>query len=177
MIENERTYLAKHLPDLSNSASQEMLDVYIPKDAEHPVLRIRRRGEKYEITKKQPVQDGDASRQSEQTVVLTAAEFNELATLEGKRVRKIRYVYEHQGRECEIDVFQDGLEGLVLVDFEFAAAEAEAMKRFQVPDFCLADVTQETFIAGGMLCGKSYADIADELARFGYQKLTLNQEA
>ncbi|HSH31081.1 MAG TPA: hypothetical protein VK963_00215 [Candidatus Saccharimonadales bacterium] len=177
MIENERTYLAKSLPDLSNSSSSEMLDIYIPRAAEHPVLRIRCRGEKCEITKKEPVQAGDASRQSEQTIGLTETEFNELAGLEGKRIRKIRYVYDYQGRQCEIDVFQDHLEGLVLVDFEFAEAESQAMERFELPDFCLAEVTQETFIAGGMLCGKSYGDIEGELARFNYQKLTLHQEA
>lgn len=39
------------------------------------------------------------------------------------------------------------------------------------PDFCLVDVTQETFLAGGMLCGKRYADIEAGLDRFGYRKI------
>ena len=43
-----------------------------------------------------------------------------------------------------------------------------------MPDFCLADVTQEVFIAGGMLCGKCYKDIEDDLARIGYKKLSVN---
>lgn len=40
-----------------------------------------------------------------------------------------------------------------------------------MPDFCLAEVTEEDFVAGGVICGKSYADIESELARFGYEKL------
>ena len=43
-----------------------------------------------------------------------------------------------------------------------------------MPDFCLADVTQEKFIAGGMICGKSYEDIEKELKRFNYVKLFLD---
>lgn len=33
--------------------------------------------------------------------------------------------------------------------------------------------TQENFVAGGMLCGKSYEGIEKDLAKFGYQKLFL----
>lgn len=42
-----------------------------------------------------------------------------------------------------------------------------------MPDFCLAEVTEEDFIAGGVICGKTYADVAPELARFGYEKLAV----
>jgi CYTH domain-containing protein len=68
-----------------------------------------------------------------------------------------------------VDVFRDALDGLVLVDFEF---ETEAEKdEFPMPDFCLVEVTQEEFLAGGMLCGKSYDDIASDLSRFGYGRI------
>ncbi len=40
-----------------------------------------------------------------------------------------------------------------------------------MPDFCLVEVTQEDFVAGGMLCGKSYEDIKADLDRYGYTKL------
>ena len=42
---------------------------------------------------------------------------------------------------------------------------------FVMPEFCLVDVTQEKFGAGGMLAGKSYEDIEQHLKRFGYVKL------
>lgn len=40
-----------------------------------------------------------------------------------------------------------------------------------MPDFCLVDVTQEEFAAGGMLSGKKYQDIQNKLDQFGYKKL------
>ena len=75
------------------------------------------------------------------------------------------------GSKAELDVFTGKLAGLVLIDFEFDSLDAKAS--FTPPDFILADVTQEDFIAGGLLAGKSYEDIAPELARFSYQRLHL----
>ena len=47
----------------------------------------------------------------------------------------------------------------------------EEMEEFTLPDFCLAEVTQEEFIAGGMLSGKKYSDIEADLSRYDYVKL------
>jgi len=172
MIELEKTYLAKAIPaDLQSYDSKEIIDIYIPKDKEHPTLRIRKNGDKYEMTKKEPVQGNDSSRQEEQTIRLTEEEFKVLNGLDGKRVRKIRYYYNFQGQIAEIDVFQDDLAGLILVDCEFNSQEE--MDKFGMPDFCLAEVTQEKFLAGGMLCGKKYQDIEEDLGKFGYKKLDI----
>lgn len=169
MIELEKTYLAKFVPkDLSNG--KDIIDIYIPTEARHPVLRIRKNGDKYEMTKKYPVKEGDASKQHEFTIPLTKEEFEEFSnSLKGKRTHKIRYNCECDGRICEIDVFQDKLKGLVIVDFEFENEDEK--NSFQMPEFCLVDVTQEEFLAGGMLCGKSYEDIKEKLKKFGYKVL------
>ena len=58
-----------------------------------------------------------------------------------------------------------------MVDFEFETSEEK--ESFEMPDFCLADVTQEVFTAGGMICGKSYEDIENDLNRYNYKKLFL----
>ncbi len=170
MEELERTYLAKKVSvEMLAAPSKEILDIYLPSTTEHPVLRLRKSGSSFEMTKKQPVVEGDASRQIETTIPLTEAEFAELNSLQGKRVHKIRYYYLHEGIQYEIDVFQDALQGLVLVDVEFSSiAEKDA---FIAPDFCLVEVTQEKFIAGGILCGKSYGDIEKQLQQFSYQKI------
>ena len=169
-LELEKTYLARHLPEgLSGCEYKELLDIYVPESVEHPRLRIRQKGSKYEITKKTPLVKGDASQHTEQTISLEEAEFKALAQVKSKKVYKSRYFYKYNGFTAEIDVFRDGLEGLVLVDFEFSTVEE--MKEFKIPDFCLADVTQEEFLAGGMLCGKNYSDIEDKLSRFGYKKI------
>lgn len=170
MEELELTYLAKELPKgLKNARSKEMLDIYIPSSAKHPDLRIRKIGERREITKKQPLKEGDASHQLETTIPLTKEEYAELSELKGKRVEKTRYCYKEGGVSYEIDVFHGGLEGLVLVDIEFDSLEKQ--KAFTAPAWCLADVTQEKLFAGGMLAGKKYSDIETKLLKFGYKKL------
>lgn len=172
MIELERTYLAKSLPaGLKTCRSREIIDIYIPESSDHPKLRLRKSGDDYELTKKEPVDDSDASHQSEQTIRLTEAEFRALSKLEGRKTHKVRYYYEHDGRIAEFDVFQGPLKGLVVVDFEFSHAEEK--DAFRMPDFCLADVTQEYFIAGGVICGRKYEDVAHHLDRFGYRKLSI----
>lgn len=172
MLEIEKTYLAKSIPEgLAACAHKELLDVYVPRESAHAHLRIRKNGDRHEITKKTPINPNDASQLKEETIVLTADEFNALASVPGKRIRKIRYLYPYQGMTAEVDVFQDSLAGLVVVDFEFDSPEAQ--RAFVMPEFCLADITQEDFIAGGVLCGKKYQDIQAELERFNYKPLTV----
>lgn len=170
MTELERTFLARYLPDdLNTSPSDEVTDTYIPASATHPILRLRKTNDRYELTKKKPIQNGDASRQTEETISLSHEEYDALSELPGKHLRKVRYRYPHGGLVYEFDIFQDELAGLVLVDVEF---ETEAKKdRFSPPDFCLADVTQETFLAGGMLSGKRYVNIEATLKKFGYKRI------
>jgi CYTH domain-containing protein len=169
-IELEKTYLAKFLPEgLKDSPSKEIKDIYIPENIAHPSLRLRKRGDKCEITKKQPVQGTDSSEQYEHTIILTLEEFSALEQVKGKAVRKIRYYYNHKGIQAEVDVFQDALAGLVLVDFEFK--EVADKNNFEMPDFCLTDVTQDKCFAGGMLCGKKYSDIEAHLAELAYKRI------
>jgi len=172
MIELELTYLAKSLPEgLKDCPKKELLDIYIPKDSPHPKLRLRKRGDVFELTKKEPIDPKDASIQTEHTIPLTKEEFEALSRIEGKRIAKTRFLYNHEGHQAEIDVFQESLKGLVLIDFEFNTKTQKSA--FKMPQFCLAGVTQEIFIAGGVICGKSYKDIEPDLKRFGYKRLCL----
>jgi CYTH domain-containing protein len=86
-----------------------------------------------------------------------------------KTVRKMRYQYLVRKTIAEIDIFQDHLKGLILIDFEFETIEEK--KSFIVPDFCLCEVTQEQFVAGGSLAGRSYMDIEKYLQKVGYVKI------
>ena len=169
-IELERTFLIKDIPaGLEKCRSIEIVDIYIPKSAEHPILRIRKRGDVFEITKKYPVSGRDSSEQEEHTISLAADEFESLAQVEGKRFRKLRYFYPFGGRVAEVDSYQDELAGLIVVDFEFDSPEEK--NNFGMPNFCLADVTQDEEIAGGMLAGKKYADVESFLKRYNYQRI------
>jgi CYTH domain-containing protein len=171
--EFELTYLIKNLPEgFSNETiSKEILDIYLPANAVHAILRVRKQGDKFEITKKTPVSGTDSSHQTENTIPLTKEEFDDLALLPGKRVHKIRYYYNDLGVDYEIDIFKGDLQGLVLVDIEFTSNETKSS--FIPPDWILADVTQEKFVAGGVLCGKKYSDIQINLNDYNYQPIKI----
>lgn len=169
--ELERTFLLKNIPDgLEKCKSVEIIDVFIPKSAGHPVLRIRKKGNILEITKKYPLDGKDSSEQGEYTISLTKEEFNELSEIPGKKFRKRRYFYPFLKRTAEIDIYSDDLEGLATVDFEFSSKKEK--DNFKMPEFCLTDVTQEEFVAGGFLAGKKYLDIEKFLNRYNYKKIT-----
>ena len=169
-IELERTFLLKEVPkDLKNCKSVEILDIYFPTTIRHPILRLRKKDNVFEITKKAPIKKTDASEQYEKTISLSKEEFLGLSKLPGKKSRKIRYYYPVNKEVAEISVFLDDLEGLALVDFEFSSIEEKA--NFSPPSFCLTDVTQEEFLAGGFLAGKKYSEIKSFLDRYNYQRI------
>ncbi|HAT74307.1 MAG: hypothetical protein US30_C0002G0041 [Candidatus Moranbacteria bacterium GW2011_GWF2_36_839] len=170
MIELEKTYLAKNIPaNIKKSKWREVIDIYIPKSSDHPVLRIRKNGDSFEMTKKTPISDNDKSVQKEQTISLSEKEFEVLKKTEGRKIFKKRYYYDYNKNIAEIDIFKEGLSGLVLIDFEFKNKKEK--DRFKMPEFCLVEVTQEEFIAGGMLCGKKYKDIEKNLNKLKYKKI------
>ena len=174
MIELELTQLAKTLPvNIKGCQSKKIIDLYVDNGTDHFDLRIRKNGDKFELTRKTPVEDGDASKQTETTISLNQAEFESFLNTKSRRIEKTRYYFEHDGLTAEFDVFEGELKGLVLVDFEFENENRKSA--FAMPDFCLEDVTQETFIAGGVLAGKAYGDIKENLDKFHYQYLNLSQ--
>lgn len=170
-IELELTYLAAYIPDEVMSVTPVRIrDIYIPDRLEvHPRLRLRQSGDKCELTKKTPLISDDASAHRELTIPLTQDEFKSLAKSSNRVVEKDRYAVNLAGRMAEIDVFTGDLAGLVLIDFEFDNPNDKGS--FIPPDICLANVTQEEFIAGGRLAGLSYSDIEVELEKFNYVKL------
>jgi CYTH domain-containing protein len=166
-VEFEKTFLLRYVPGLKGCNSVEISDIYIPESSVHPVVRIRKIGDRMELTKKQPVDGKDSSEQSEHTIILSKEEYDSLRKIPGKELLKRRYFL----GAAQIDVFHGKLEGLVMADFEFRSRQE--MGAFRPPVFCLADVTQKKAFAGGMLCGKSYRDMEPELKAFGYKKISL----
>ncbi|MFZ2193053.1 MAG: hypothetical protein WAV31_02315 [Candidatus Moraniibacteriota bacterium] len=170
MKELELTYLAKYIPKgLFDCSSKRIVDRYIPAEISHPVIRLRKAGKKIELTKKEPIKGTNSSYQLEQTIILTEKECAVFEKIPAKVVAKTRYDYPYQNRIVEIDVFEEDLSGLVLVDVEFESCEEK--DKFLMPEFCLVEVTQEKFTAGGMLAGKKFDDIREELSSFGYAGL------
>ncbi len=169
-IELERTYLVKRTPDeLKSLKPVEIWDVYFPKEHSHPVLRMRKRGEKHELTKKTCLNENDSSEQKEDTIFLTEAEFKALTKAHGKNLHKNRYTYKQDNVTIEVDVYLDDLAGLVVTDFEFESREDKDV--FMMPNWCLVEVTQDEALAGGKLAGKKYSDILEVLEKYGYNMI------
>ncbi|HSX06834.1 MAG TPA: hypothetical protein VLG92_03875 [Candidatus Saccharimonadia bacterium] len=169
-LELELSYLAASIPQgLETCAHKDLMDVYFPANTQHAKLRIRQKGDQFEFTKKTQVDPNDAGAQNEENVELTSEEFAALAEGNGRKLTKTRYYLPYMGRTAEVDVFSGALKGLVIIEFEFDTPEEK--EAFIKPEFCLVDVTQEDFIAGGVLAGKSYEDIQTELERFNYVAL------
>ncbi|PCC58515.1 hypothetical protein [Brevibacterium aurantiacum] len=173
-LEIELTFLASSMPvEVDSAQPKRLVDVYFPVDmSTHPRVRLRQKGDSYEFTKKTPAQEGDASQHVEQTVALSTSEFTDLAASSSRRIEKDRYFVEIDGYAAEVDVFRGALEGLVLIDFEFDSHEQ--LREFVAPGCCGANVTQEDFIAGGLLAGRHYSDIQPELQRLGYEPVAAN---
>jgi len=171
-IELERTFLLKYKPEgLEKCPRCELTDIYFPIDEFHPVLRLRSRdGKKFEMTKKFPISGVDSSEQEEHTIILSKKEFNALAQAPGKKVVKTRYYYTTpDGQKAEVDIFKDRLKGLAMVDFEFD--DRTKKDTFKMPDFCLADVVQDKWLAGGILSGKKYSDLEKAFKKYNYKKI------
>lgn len=165
MIELEKTYILKNIPfQLGQYPNKEIIDYYMPVDQDHPQLRLRKRWPLLEMTKKTLVKEGDASTQREETIYLSKAEYEALSAIPSKKIRKIRYYVPYEWLILEIDVFQDDLDWLFLMDIEFP--DKNTMEIFVMPDFCLADVTQNEMFAWGLLCGKTYASISSLIRQY-----------
>ena len=156
-MEFEKTYLCPEIPtQYISGGPTRMIDVYVPEASKHPKLRLRQKGNSYEITKKTPVDD-DPSRQLEETIELTKEEFDALLAASARRIEKLRVPLTYEGFEGELDIFGGEHTGLVLVDFEFANTGDQ--EKFGQPSFCSADVTLEDAIAGGTLSGLKHEEL------------------
>jgi CYTH domain-containing protein len=117
------------------------------------------------ITKKNLVNENDASTQIEQNIKITKEEFLVLSNIPASKIRKIRYNY----NGAEIDIFKDKFKGLVLVDVEFTSKEN--LTSFKMPDFCLVEITGDTNFAGGVLCKQKISNLKKILKTYRYKNI------
>lgn len=172
-LEIELSYLLTRVPDgLDQIQPTRIVDVYLSDDSDLTTkLRLRQKDDKYEFTKKVNLDPNDLSMQHEYNVPLTKREFELLRGAGGREVIKDRYLLDAGGHTIEIDVFRGALGGFALAEVEFKSQAERAA--FTPPDYCGADITQENFIAGAHLAGKSLSDIQPHLDRLGYKPLKI----
>jgi CYTH domain-containing protein len=127
-----------------------MKDIYVPNGPAHKDLRLRQKGDKFMITRKRPVKNGDTTTMLETTIELSEDEFNAMSQGIETSVEKERYLVDVSEWRGELDIFQGRHAGLVVVEFEFQndadLADFEANAKLD-----LLDITNIEWLAGGRL--------------------------
>ena len=164
MIESERSFLVRALPDVSRAEKKDIAQHYLSegpdpiriRHAASPTLTYR------ELTKKVTIDENDPSRKDEINIPLTPDEYARLLSLALRGLEKTRYLLPLDGGYvAEADVFHGPLEGFVKVEVEFADEAARAA--FVPPAWFGREVTQEGWAKNSSLAGKSFADIVSHL--------------
>lgn len=164
-VERERRFLLEDLPEGLTRADHhlQITDNYITNTR----LRIRKVREPrtnrwtVKFTQKFAPDESDLSRTLITNIYLNAAEAEVLSVFEANEIRKNRYKFDYQGHTFGIDMFLGDLFGLVLAELSFA--DDEEMRKFVMPPFALADVTNNPLFTGGRLCELTFADLREEI--------------
>jgi CYTH domain-containing protein len=163
VIEIEKTFLVKTLPDLTKISPEKILQGYLSPSPSP--LRIRQRDSKFEITKKLPLNPNDFSSAEEINIPLTEFEFNQLWSLTQRSLEKLRYQIPLENNLiAELDIYQGQLAGLIVVEVEFPSTQD--MNKFIPPSWFGHDVTQEEFSANSFLAGKSFDQIKPLISKY-----------
>lgn len=134
--EIERKFLLRQMPsDLDLSMGVRILQGYLCLEPGREI-RIRSMARQYTMT----IKEGQGLVRRETEIALDPKQFEDLwqCTL-GRRIDKMRYDYPWQGYTLSIDLYRDALEGLNVVEVEFASEAASAA--FQAPSFAGDDIT------------------------------------
>jgi len=174
VTEIEISYLPKELPAglLDAIKPVRIVEIYLSNPSVLTTkIRLRQRGSTYELTKKVNLDPANLSVQKEYTIPLTKEEFELFRSAGGRELVKDRYKLPVQDHIAEFDVLRGDLDGFVMIEVEFTSeADRDA---FVAPDYFGADITQEDFIAGAYLAGKTYTDIQSHLDRLGYVPINI----
>jgi CYTH domain-containing protein len=152
-LEVECRYLLNKIPDdLFNSPKGwRITDHYFPNTR----LRLRHMESLtgyeniYKLTQKYRAETQNAYETTITNMYLTEAEYNHLAALEAKILKKKRYPYSLPNFSLSIDVFEGRHQGLILAEMEMEK-RADA-NELALPSFVLKDVTEDPFFTGGNL--------------------------
>jgi CYTH domain-containing protein len=152
-LEVERRYWLRRVPDdlLDHPKGWLITDRYFPNTR----LRLRHMkslsGDEYiyKLTQKYRAETQNAYETTITNVYLTEAEYNQLAALEAKILKKKRYPYTLQNHSLSIDVFEGRHQGLILAEMELE--NKAGVDALVLPSFVLKDVTEDSFFTGGNL--------------------------
>jgi CYTH domain-containing protein len=142
-FELERRWLLRQLPEGADIGAA-IVDSYI----EGTRLRLRHAETphvQYKLSQKEAPKPPDFARTVITTFYLSREEYDVLAALPARELRKRRHHFDRYS----IDVFEGELAGLVLAESEFASEEE--MRAHPDPDFAVKDVSDDVRYTGGWL--------------------------
>ncbi len=151
-IELEKAWLVKELPENLNklqksNITQAYLDKYIDAAGEEVKhARIRKQDDKYTFTVKYWAGSHEETGQLiEKTENISKERYVELIRQASKKIVKTRYYYPlADDLTAEIDVYQNNLQGLVVVEVEFPSLSK--LQKFQVPSWFAKEVSDSNGI-------------------------------
>ena len=97
-------------------------------------------------------------------ILLSPGEYELLNSLEGDRLKKIRYYHNYHGQVFSIDAFEGELDDLVLCEVE--AEGIEELMLAEPPTYAKYEVTEDPFFTGGSLCRATRSELLRKLATF-----------
>lgn len=138
-LEIEKKFLVPSVPsDIHHFEMTEIDQGYLAITEDDCEVRIRKKGNRFFQTAKQ----GRGIQRTEVEIELSLQQFQALWPLtENRRICKKRYYIPAAGHMCELDIFCDRLEGLVIVEVEFA--NFDESHRFEPPAWFGREVTTD----------------------------------
>ncbi|MBU1148841.1 CYTH domain-containing protein [Patescibacteria group bacterium] len=135
--EIEKVYLIKKLPADLNKCKKMIIrdgNFFDPNTVDS--LRIRQKGNQYELTKK----DGKSAQQrTEHTINIKKEEFEIFWPVASWKYEKERYLYSLDNLTAEIDIYLGNLKGYARVEVEFATEQES--EKFNRPDWFGLEIT------------------------------------
>jgi CYTH domain-containing protein len=147
--EQERRWLVRRLPDLSEAAEAHRID-----DRYLAGTRLRLRSvtplsggpARHKLGQKVRPDPANPRLVMHTTMYLTADEHQRLSRLPGATLRKVRHVLARDGRRFGVDVFDGRHAGLALVEVELSGPA-----QVPAPEFAGPEVTGDERFTGGWL--------------------------
>lgn len=148
--ERERRFLLSELPP-GLSQPRRIRDLYvvgtrlrlrIVEDLDGVVVQ-------HKLGHKRRIDEGDPSIVKHTSLYLSEPEYEILSALGGRPLVKVRWTVESDGLRAAVDVFEERLEGLVMLEVEFHAEED--LTAFRPPHWAGLEVTHREEFSGGAL--------------------------
>lgn len=150
-MEIERKFRMTSLPENWESFPSSLIEqAYISRD---PVIRVRRRDDRYILT----VKGGGLMARQEFELPLTKESYEHLKEkAEGNLIRKRRVLIPLPPYTVEMDIFEEPFHDMILAEVEFPTIEeAEA---FTAPAWLGQDVTSDTRYHNSVMSASRYTD-------------------